>query len=251
MDYHRCHVGDLPQSHDLHGCFLIAVENEVLSEVESRIPNPKEQNQTLSLIWANATIEFISNHEGYMESSPSLPERFLAEHGHIEGAVQDKQSITADWVFPRQLIDGVRVKEIKSVPGEKRILTEVYRADWALDGKGVGQVFQVQLLPGAITAWHVHQFTTDRLFVSAGLLKIVLYDARQGSPTFGQVNEFRFGTARPGVISVPPGVWHGVHNITQDVACLINVVDRPYQYESPDHWRLPWNTDRIPYSFVR
>ena len=33
------------------------------------------------------------------------------------------------------------------------------------------------------------------------------------SPTHRLVNEFRCGLARPTLILVPPGVWHGVHNI--------------------------------------
>ncbi|MEK6259466.1 MAG: dTDP-4-dehydrorhamnose 3,5-epimerase [Planctomycetota bacterium] len=183
--------------------------------------------------------------------SPKSQSAFTAEQGFIEGCTKDKQSITSDWEIPRQLIDGVRVKETKSVLGEQKALTEIFRCDWALDDEGIDQVFQVRLFPGAITAWHAHQHTTDRLFVSSGLLKVVLYDARQGSPTFGLVNEFRWGSLRPALVSVPPGVWHGVQNNSGETACLLNIVNRAYRYEDPDHWRLPWNTDKIPYAFVR
>jgi dTDP-4-dehydrorhamnose 3,5-epimerase len=101
-----------------------------------------------------------------------------------------------------------------------------------------------------VSAWHAHQFTTDRLFGSYGLLKIVLFDARSNSPTYRLINEFRIGLIRPSLIVVPPGVWHGIQNIAKESSCLINLVDRAYDYEDPDHWKLPSDTKDIPYSFA-
>jgi dTDP-4-dehydrorhamnose 3,5-epimerase len=105
--------------------------------------------------------------------------------------------------------------------------------------------------PGSISAWHVHQFTTDRLFASQGLLRIVLYDARPDSSSYERINEFRFGDVRPALLIIPPGVWHGVQNISKTTAVLLNLVDQAYRYEDPDHWRLPLNTEKIPYQFER
>jgi dTDP-4-dehydrorhamnose 3,5-epimerase len=174
---------------------------------------------------------------------------FTARRGRLEGCRKDSQSITSDWEFRRPLIAGVAVKEVKHVPKENGHLTEVYRADWRLDEVAVSQVFQVALLPGGLSAWHSHQHTTDRLFANHGLMKIVLFDARTDSPTHGMVNEFRFGAARPALVVVPPGVWHGVKNLSHEPSLLLNLVDRAYDYESPDHWRLPADTELIPYRF--
>jgi dTDP-4-dehydrorhamnose 3,5-epimerase len=91
----------------------------------------------------------------------------------------------------------------------------------------------------------------DRLFVSQGLLRIVLYDGRADSPTYERINEFRFGAVRPALLTIPPGVWHGVQNISSSPAVLLNLVDEAYRYEDPDHWRLPKDTEKIPYRFER
>ena len=142
------------------------------------------------------------------------------------------------------------MKEVKNVCKRNGdILVEVFRRDWALGEGTVDQVFQIILSPGSISAWHVHQFTTDRIFINQGLIKIVLYDARQDSPTYDQINEFCFGTARPALVIVPPGVWHGVQNISTEVSSLLNIVDKAYMYDDPDHWSLPVGTSKIPYSF--
>ena len=95
----------------------------------------------------------------------------------IESATKDKQSITADCVFTQDLIEGVRVREVKNVPKANGLLTEISRRNSALEGGTVDQVFQVTLFPGAVFAWHVHQLTTDRLFVNHGQIKVVLHDA--------------------------------------------------------------------------
>ena len=168
----------------------------------------------------------------------------------LDGAKQDDQSITADW-NPTQitLIDGVRVNEVRNVPKVNGWLTEIFRRDWQLDDGIVDQVFQVVLVPEGISAWHTHRNTQDRLFSTSGLVRIVLFDARPESPTHQKLNVLRFGELRPALVTIPPNVWHGVKNIGTANATILNMVDRAYRYEQPDHWRLPQDTDQIPYTW--
>lgn len=166
------------------------------------------------------------------------------------GAVADRQSVTHDWQPLQELIAGVQVKEVKHVLKDNGYLTEVWRDDWNLEPSHVGQVFQAVIEAGGISAWHVHRAAVDRLFANHGQMKFVLYDARPESSTRGRINVFRCGSGRPMLIVVPSGVWHGVQNLGTTPALLLNLPDRPYRYEAPDHWRLPPDTDRIPYSFA-
>ena len=166
------------------------------------------------------------------------------------GAQKDPQSITSDWISLQEAIEGVCVREMKNVvKNGGDVLCEVFRRDWMLDEGTVDQVFQSVMNPGSISAWHVHYLTTDRLFASHGLLKVVLFDARENSSTRGRINEFRFGALRPALLVIPPGVFHGVQNISHEPAVLLNLVDQAYRYEDPDHWRLPPDSDKIPYRF--
>jgi dTDP-4-dehydrorhamnose 3,5-epimerase len=100
-----------------------------------------------------------------------------------------------------------------------------------------------------VSAWHAHGRTTDRLFVSTGQITLALYDGRQASPTYGLVSEFQLSVHQPQLVVVPPGVWHGLIVGGTTPTILLNLTDQPYSYEAPDHWRLPPDTDRIPYSF--
>jgi len=170
--------------------------------------------------------------------------------GFIEGSTKDSQSITSDWESLQERIEGVELREVKNVLSPSAgSLTELFRRDWELDDGTVDQVFQNILEPAQITGWHVHEITTDRIFVNIGNMKIALYDARTESNTYGLVNIFVIGQFRPGLLVIPPGIWHAVQNTGSSSAALINMVDKAYDYENPDHWRLPINTNKIPYSF--
>jgi dTDP-4-dehydrorhamnose 3,5-epimerase len=165
--------------------------------------------------------------------------------------VKDAQLVKPDWEPSEPVkIEGVVVKAIANVLTDNGCLTEIYRQDWRLDDKPVAQVFQKWLSPGGLSAWHMHRITVDRLFVGAGRAKVVLFDGRKHSPTVGAIQEFRLGIERPALIVVPPGVWHGVKALAGQPALIINAVDQAYDYEDPDHWRLPADTLDIPYRIV-
>jgi dTDP-4-dehydrorhamnose 3,5-epimerase len=44
-------------------------------------------------------------------------------------------------------------------------------------------------------------------------------------------------------------VWHGLQNLAPIDALVINFPSNAYDYEDPDHYRLPLDTDAIPYEW--
>lgn len=162
----------------------------------------------------------------------------------------DPQLVRSDWEPVGQMrIEGVSAKSVTTVLTNNGALTELWRADWGLDQQAVDQVFQRIVDPGAVSAWHVHLRTTDRLACASGQLLVVLFDARLSSATHGALAEFRLGERRPATLSVPPGVYHGVRNIGTTPALLVNAVDQAYSYEAPDHHRVPADSPDIPYTW--
>jgi len=167
----------------------------------------------------------------------------------LPSAKKDSQLITSDWRKLQELIEGVSVREVLHVPRDHGVITEVFRAEWEPTGLPVVHIYQSRLFLGALEAWSCHAQNTDRLFVNQGHVKIVLYDARGDSKTFGMVNEFHTGDARPFLLVIPPGVWHGLQNLGPSEALVLNFPTKPYDYEDPDHYRLSYNTPEIPYSW--
>jgi dTDP-4-dehydrorhamnose 3,5-epimerase len=166
----------------------------------------------------------------------------------LKGAQQDPQLITSTWHRFQEPIEGVVVREVLHVPGERGTLTELYRREWDAGGS-VEHVFHVALRSRAISAWHCHLKATDRLFALSGCLRIVLFDARADSASRGRINEFTVGAARPTLVVVPPEVWHGVQNLDASPAGLVNMPSHAYSYESPDHYRVPADSPEVPYTW--
>ena len=162
---------------------------------------------------------------------------------------KDRQLVRSDWSPLDPIgIEGVVAKQITNVITNDGYLTEIWRKDWELDDLPVGQVFQRIMAPRGGSGWHAHEVTTDRLFCAWGRVHVGLYDARLDSPTHGAVHDFRLGAERPAVIVVPPGIWHAVRNIGDHPAVYLNVVDVAYDYEDPDHFRIPIDSPLIPFT---
>ena len=167
----------------------------------------------------------------------------------LKGARKDKPTVTADGAQLRTLLEGVEVREVRNLVTRNGLTTEVYRSDWHAGAALVAQTLYVSLRPGAVSAWHCHEAQLDRIFVVQGSMKLVLFDDREHSSTKGQVGEFFLDRARPTLVTVPPGIWHGVQNIGASDCAFLNFFDRLYEHGNPDEWRLPAANDAIPYRF--
>ena len=90
------------------------------------------------------------------------------------------------------MIDGVIVKKLKVIPDERGRLMEIMRADDNFFQK-FGQVYMTTAYPGVVKGWHYHKKQADNMAVVKGMMKIVLYDGRKDSATFGEINEIFAG----------------------------------------------------------
>jgi dTDP-4-dehydrorhamnose 3,5-epimerase len=168
----------------------------------------------------------------------------------VSSARKDDSHMTPAWDLVRDLIAGVHVHDVKNVVTANGVTTELFREDWGVAVGEVRHMIHVALRSHALSAWHMHRLKTDHLFVvHGGPIKVVLYDGRAESPTHEQVDVFHLSPARPTLVVVPPGIWHGLVNLTAETACFVNFFDHPYDYEDPDDWRLPPDTPEIPYRF--
>lgn len=150
---------------------------------------------------------------------------------------------------PAGRIDGVLVKPLKVVPDERGWLIEVLRRDDEQFSR-FGQVYVSATYPGVIKAWHYHTRQTDNFACIAGMIKLVLVDTREDSPTRGNINELFLGVQQPLLVQVPKLVYHGWKCISQEPSLVINVPDEPYDRDNPDERRLaPHGT--LPYDWTR
>jgi dTDP-4-dehydrorhamnose 3,5-epimerase len=99
-----------------------------------------------------------------------------------------------------------------------------------------GQInFSVQH-PGVIKAWHRHAKQTDFWLCLSGHLKAGVYRESDGAAW-----SIVLGEMRPGVLVVPPPLWHGAATVGDRPSGLLYYVTHAYDPAAPDEERKPWN----------
>jgi dTDP-4-dehydrorhamnose 3,5-epimerase len=89
--------------------------------------------------------------------------------------------------------------------------------------------------PGVVKAWHRHREQTDFWLALEGHLKAGVH--RDDGRTWQAV----VGRMRPGVLIVPPPLWHGAATVGNEPCGLFYYVTRAYDPKSPDEERRPFD----------
>ncbi|MDP6669955.1 MAG: dTDP-4-dehydrorhamnose 3,5-epimerase family protein [Candidatus Krumholzibacteria bacterium] len=148
------------------------------------------------------------------------------------------------------MIDGVIIKDLKRIADERGYLMEILRDDDEFFDR-FGQTYVSAVEPGVVKAWHYHREQTDHAVCVSGMIKLVMHDDREGSPTKGETQVLFIGDRNPQLVRIPKGVYHGWKGISTFPSLVINVPDRHYDYENPDEYREDPHGDKIPYDWSR
>ena len=108
-----------------------------------------------------------------------------------------------------------------------------------------GQINFSVMYPQVIKAWHRHQKQTDFWLVVTGHLKVGVHRESDGKSWLAVLGE-----KRPGVLIIPPTLWHGGATVGVEPAGLLYYVTHAYDPKAPDEERraydsiqdFPWGT---------
>ena len=147
------------------------------------------------------------------------------------------------------MIEGVRIKKLAPHADERGCLTEILRADDDMFER-FGQIYVSLNYPGVIRAWHYHKKQDDLWACVKGMIKAVLFDLRDDSPTKGEIQEVFLGEQNPILLKIPVGVIHGYKTIGIEPSLLVNLPTDTYNPAEPDEFRMPFDTSEIPYDWA-
>jgi dTDP-4-dehydrorhamnose 3,5-epimerase len=109
-------------------------------------------------------------------------------------------------------------------------LAEIFRQDELLPEYFPAMAYVSVTKPGVARGPHAHRHQTDLFcFYGPGDFKVVLWDNRENSPTFGRRQEFFLGESLPAVLIIPPGVVHGYRNVGDRPGFVCNFANRLYR----------------------
>jgi dTDP-4-dehydrorhamnose 3,5-epimerase len=144
------------------------------------------------------------------------------------------------------MIKGVAVHALRRIPDERGMVMHMLRAD-APHFERFGEIYFSTVYPNVVKGWHLHRRMTLNYAVVAGMIKLVLYDDRDDSPTRSEVMELYVGEQNYVLVTVPPLVWNGFKGVGTAPAIVANCATVPH--DPTEIERLdPWSP-RIPYSW--
>lgn len=131
--------------------------------------------------------------------------------------------------FRRGEIAGVILKPLIRHTDQRGWLAEIFRQDEMDPAIFPAMSYVSMTRPGITRGPHEHVDQTDLFaFVGPGTFRVVLWDTRQDSPTYGVRQAVTAGREHPMVVVVPPGVVHGYRNISEEEGLVFNAPNRLY-----------------------
>jgi dTDP-4-dehydrorhamnose 3,5-epimerase len=119
------------------------------------------------------------------------------------------------------MIDGVVVKPLRRIPDERGFIMHMLRSDDP-DFEKFGEIYFSTIFPGVVKAWHLHKEMILNYSVISGMVKLVLYDDRESSPTKGELQEIFIGRENYSLVKIPPFIWNGFKGVGTEMAILAN-----------------------------
>lgn len=146
------------------------------------------------------------------------------------------------------MIHDVLVQPLRQIPDERGKIMHMLRASDSYFEK-FGEIYFSTVYPGAVKGWHIHREMTLNYAVVFGIIKLVLYDERENSPSKGQLMELFVGEGNYCLVKVPPQIWNGFKGIGTTPAIVANCATMAH--DPAEISRLDPHHNHIPYTWER
>lgn len=148
---------------------------------------------------------------------------------------------------PKQLIDGVKIFELKRFLSDEGDFSEVAR--FTPEGGfeimpefKVAQINRTTIFPGTVKAWHFHFYQDEFWYAPPAFQVFVgLWDIRAESPTANHTMRLQLGGGTSKMLYIPRGVAHGMANFSSQNCELLYFMNNTFNGENPDEHRVPWD----------
>lgn len=144
------------------------------------------------------------------------------------------------------MIEGVCVRPLRQILDERGKVMHMIRNDDP-DFAGFGEIYFSCIYPGVIKGWHLHKKMTLNYAVPFGTIKLVLYDDRKSSGTYGELQEIFLGPENYCLVRIPPHIWNGFKGLGTSISIIANCSSIPH--DSLEIERKDLSDPSIPYSW--
>lgn len=145
-------------------------------------------------------------------------------------------------------VQGAYLRPLRRIPDERGTILHGLRADQA--DNPLGEVYFKRLYQGVVNGWHIHETLVLNYICLVGMMKLVLYDAREDSPTKGALKELFIGEDNYALVHIPAGVANGVKGVSAPWSLFCNVASEPHNPHL-QYRRVDPHCGEIPYDWTR
>jgi len=124
-------------------------------------------------------------------------------------------------------IEGIKITPLKIIKDHRGSVMHMLRNDNEVFEK-FGEIYFSTIFENKIKAWHLHKEATLNYACLFGQVKLVLFDERKTSKTFGEYQELFLSLENYSLITIPPNIWNGFKGLNKENSIIANCLNLPH-----------------------
>jgi len=143
-------------------------------------------------------------------------------------------------------IEGIKITPLKIISDDRGSVMHMLRNDSQVFEK-FGEVYFSTIFDDKIKAWHLHREATLNYACLHGKVKLVLFDEREKSETFGLYQELFLSLENYSLITIPPNIWNGFKGLNKGHSIIANCLN--LSHNEKEMFRLDMDDKRFNYKW--
>ena len=125
------------------------------------------------------------------------------------------------------MIDGVKIIDLKKITDERGMILHMLKST---DDhfKKFGEIYFSTIYFNAVKAWHLHKESYLNYACPVGEVRLVLFDDRKKSRSFGTHAEYILTPKDYFLITIPPFIWNGFIGLDKFESIVANCISLPH-----------------------
>lgn len=145
-------------------------------------------------------------------------------------------------------VNGVKIFPLKKFEDERGAVMHMIRSDQEYF-QGCGEIYFSLVKNKVIKGWKLHNRVSQTMAVPEGTMRMVIFDPRKDSETFGNFQVVDFGKENYVLLQMPPLVWYAFQAIGDGHALITNCITEPH--DPTESQTLPLDTPIIPLDWTK
>jgi dTDP-4-dehydrorhamnose 3,5-epimerase len=125
------------------------------------------------------------------------------------------------------MIEGVKITNLKKIEDYRGSVLPMLRSDSKVF-QSFGEIYFSTIFDNSIKAWHLHKKAVLNYVCIKGKVKLVLFDDRNESGSYGKYSEYILTPNNYFLITIPPFIWNGFKGLDKSESIVANCINLPH-----------------------